>query len=243
MSGALCSSLPCRLNSSTYTGMQAAQSSESRDWPGVCACPWGGATQPTERTTAANRATCLMERPSNSLQQQGSRESCSDDLPSRPHRWAPVAASRHTTPFLVSTYRTDAPSGPSRNPVISLVAWKRQSGMVSDRADLERSPVPVRARLTGWSQRARPRRVANRSTQPARDACAPPPSGSPDRTNAEPPCIGSSAILESFVACECSVAEETRTRGFASPALAGFALVDGAFLTELLIRHRQRRVK
>jgi len=65
----------------------------------------------------------------------------------------------------------------------------------------------------------------------------------PDRTNAELPCIGTSAILESFVACECSVAEEARTRGFASPALAGFALVDGAFLTELLIRHRQRRVK
>src|SRR5437867_4895822 len=148
--------------------MQAAQSSESRDWPGVCACPWGGATQPTERTTAANRATCLMERPSNSLQQQGSRESCSDDLPSRPHRWAPVAASRHTTPFLVSTYRTDAPSGPSRNPVISLVAWKRQSGMVSDRADLERSPVPVRARLTGCVTKSQ----TPTSGKPLHTACA-----------------------------------------------------------------------
>jgi len=55
--------------------------------------------------------------------------------------------------------------------------------------------------------------------------------------------IGSSAILESFVACEAGVAEETRTRGFASPALAGFALVDGAFLTELQILHRRQGVK
>src|SRR2546428_4090365 len=76
----------------------------------------------------------------------------------------------------------------------------------------------------------------------ARRMCAS-PVWFPDRTNAKLPCVGSSAILESFVACECSVAEETRTRGFASPALAGFALVDGAFLTELLIRHRQRRGK
>src|SRR5207247_10377106 len=67
--------------------------------------------------------------------------------PSRPHRWAPVAASRHITPFFVSTYRTAARSGPSMNPVISLVAWKRQSGMVSDRAVLERSPERGRA---GW---------------------------------------------------------------------------------------------
>src|SRR5437867_4458881 len=38
MSGAFCSSLPCLLNSLTYTGMQAAQSSESRGGLGVCAC-------------------------------------------------------------------------------------------------------------------------------------------------------------------------------------------------------------
>src|SRR2546425_1198590 len=162
---------------------------------------------------------------------------------SRPHRWAPVAASRHTTPFLVSTYRTAARSGPSINPVISLVAWKRQSGMVSDRAVLERSSVPVRARLTGGVTTSQtPMSGKPHPTACARRMCAS-PVWFPDRTNAKLPCVGSSAILESFVACECSVAEETRTRGFASPALAGFALVDGAFLTELLIRHRQRRVK
>src|SRR2546423_2173475 len=73
MTGAFCSSLPCCLNSSMYTGMQAAQSSESRDGLGVCARPGGGATHPTEQTNAANSATCPMEPPSG--------ESCSEDLP------------------------------------------------------------------------------------------------------------------------------------------------------------------
>src|SRR5207247_2805527 len=73
MTGAFCSSLPCCLNSSMYTGMQAAQSSESRDGLGVCARPGAGATHPTEQTNAAKSATCLMEPPSG--------ESCSDDLP------------------------------------------------------------------------------------------------------------------------------------------------------------------
>src|SRR2546422_10125838 len=41
---------------------------------------------------------------------------------------------------------------PGMNPVISLVAWKRQSGMVSDRAVLERSPERGRA---GWEDGVR----------------------------------------------------------------------------------------
>jgi hypothetical protein len=50
----------------------------------------------------------------------------------------------------------------------------------------------------------------------------------PDNTNAELP-FGSSAILGSFVAsvAACAgVAEEARTRGFATPAFAGLAFVE-----------------
>jgi hypothetical protein len=50
----------------------------------------------------------------------------------------------------------------------------------------------------------------------------------PDKANAELP-FGSSAILGSFVAsgvtCD-GIAEEARTRGFAAPAFAGWALVE-----------------
>ena len=50
----------------------------------------------------------------------------------------------------------------------------------------------------------------------------------PDNPNAERP-FGSSAILGAFVASEvgyAGVAEEARTRGFAAPAFAGWALVE-----------------
>jgi len=48
----------------------------------------------------------------------------------------------------------------------------------------------------------------------------------PDSTNAHLP-FGSSAILGSFVASlPAGVAEEARTRGFATPAFAGWALVE-----------------
>jgi hypothetical protein len=55
----------------------------------------------------------------------------------------------------------------------------------------------------------------------ARDECS-------NNTNAEQP-FGSSAILGSFVASgryRRSVAEEARTRGFATPAFAGWAFVE-----------------
>jgi hypothetical protein len=44
-------------------------------------------------------------------------------------------------------------------------------------------------------------------------------------TNAKPHLFGGSAVLGTFVTPE-GVAEEARTRSFASPAFAGFALVE-----------------
>jgi hypothetical protein len=42
--------------------------------------------------------------------------------------------------------------------------------------------------------------------------------------------LGSSAVLGSFVALWEGVAEEMRTRGFAAPAFAGCAFIEGLWL-------------